>query len=120
MNAEVARLDPAKEDADLYELYDEWRLARAELALCHVKLTVGRADNVSRLCKQIEGGEGQMSRCTPVGFRGLINVLTMAADILAARAIEEDGYLGSGDAFGLVACALRAVDSREGEIGGAS
>ncbi len=120
MSAEVARLDPAKEDADLYELYDKWQLARAELRLCHAKVTVGHGDNVSRLCRQLESIEGQMSRQTPVGFRGLINTLTMAADILAARAIQEDGYFGSGDAFGLVVFALRAVDSREGELGGVS
>ncbi len=126
MSTQVVGFDHEREDADLYELYDEWRLARVELQLCHAKFKVdhsdkaGHSDNVSRLCRRLESIEGQMSRSTPVSFRGLINTLTMAADILAARAIDEDGYFGSGDAFGLVACALRAVDSCEGEIGGAS
>ena len=120
MSAEVAWPDPAKEDAELYKMYNERRLARAELECCHAKPSAGHGDNVQRLCRQIEEIEGQIVHHVPMSYRGLTYVMTMAADILAARAIMPNGYFGSGNAFGLIASALQSVAEHDGKIGGAT
>ena len=67
-----------------------------------------------------EGHLGCISAHTPETFSGLRGVLAVAATILSARAIDPDGYVASGDAFGLVACALRAAGYGEGKIEDAS
>ena len=104
---------PKDDDDHLLLFCENWQLSAA----AHM----GMDPNLrSANCRTMEGHLGNISALTPVSFSGLRAVLTVAATILAARAIDPDGYVASGDAFGLVACALRAAQFGDGEIGGGS
>ena len=104
---------PKDNDDDLLLFCENWQLSAA--------VHMGMDPNLrSAHCRKMEGHLGNISALTPVTFSGMRAVLRVAATILSARAIDPDGYVGSGDAFGLVACALRSCGYGEGEIGGAS
>ena len=113
MNARVVPLDPVEECEDLGELCKAWQLAAA----AHMGMDPERRP---ANCNRMEEIAGRLVAMTPTSFMGLRDLLTVAATILAARAIDPDGYVGSGDAFGLVAAALRAAEFGSGKIGGAS
>ena len=104
---------PKDDDDDLLLFCENWQLSAA----AHMSM---ERDKLSANCSRMEGHLGNISALTPVTFSGLRAVLRVAATILSARAIDPDGYVASGDAFGLVACALRAAGYGEGEIGGAA
>ncbi len=108
MSAEVVGLDVEKEDKELYELCEEWHVAVANHVI--------EDDNRSAICSRMDAIVGLASRITPASFRGLRGILTIAATILSARVIDPDGFVGSGDAFGLVARALKAADYGHGKI----
>ncbi len=94
---------PKDNDDDLLLFCENWQLSAA----AHM----GMDPNLrSANCCKMEGHLGNISALTPVSFSGLRAVLSVAATILSARAIDPDGYVGSGDAFGLVARALRACE----------
>ena len=113
MSAQVVPLDAEKEDEELLDLCKAWQLSAA----AHIGM---EPEKRSANCNRMEEIAGRLSAMTPTSFAGLRAILTVAATILSARAIDPDGYVGSGDAFGLVAAALRAAEFGGGKIGGAS
>ena len=113
MSAQLVERVPKDTDEELLRCCQEWHVIRGELECCD-------PDTRFEKCARMEELLGRLSHLTPVSFEGLRDVLAVAAQVLAAQAIDPDSYLASIDVFGLVTRARKAVDYSRGEIGGAS
>ena len=98
-----------REDDELYKLVKDWE------ATTHRFL--GDTAGGAALADKIAALEGQIVRCTPRTFLGLVRVLHMAHTIMSARDAHPDGYTGDGPATMLIARAIDAVDHEDGLIG---
>ncbi len=98
-----------REDEELYSLVNQWEAT-------YYKYLVGDEDR-AELADRIAALEGQIIRCTPQTFLGLVKVLQMAHMIMSARDADPDCYLTGGPATLLIAQAIDAVDHEDGVIG---
>ncbi len=98
-----------REDGELYYLVNQWEAT-------YYKYLVGDEERVG-LADKIAALEGQILRCEPTTFLGLVKVLQMAHMIMSARDADPDTYLTGGPATLLIAQAIVAVDHQDGVIG---
>ncbi len=98
-----------REDEELYRLVNRWEAT-------YYKYLVGDEDRVG-LADQIAALEGQILRCEPATFLGLIKVLKMAHMIMSGRDGDRDCFVTGGPATLLIARAIDAIDHLDGVIG---
>ena len=101
-------LSASREDAGLREDYFAWRSARARL-IADTDFIPPIEPGFHRPGAAYLAATTALADHAPHTVTGLLNMLTAASLILAARETEPDSMLGEANALGLIVAAMRGI-----------
>ncbi len=98
-------------DKETIDLIEDWHYTWGELETIYNGPRPH--DSVSDRCRKVDSLEGQIVKHTPDTTVGMYQMLKMAAEIMAAKAIDGDDLKGAGPAFALVCRVIAGLIDRE-------